>query len=82
VPQRRDEVAVHVALVSTNGSSLVVRYVEGRNSRERAILADHMEGETFAPPTNVMVTDARGVSQWQRFDERWQAPGDDEAPLH
>jgi hypothetical protein len=69
------ELPFHVVVLGVNGSLLVVRYVVDRNSFERAILADHMEGETFALPINVMVVDARGVAQLKRVFKAFSAPG-------
>jgi hypothetical protein len=60
----------HVALLCINGSSLVVRYVETSNRPERVILAEHMEGGTFALPIVVMVMDVRGVTKVQRLPKR------------
>lgn len=51
---------LHAAIVSADGSALVMRYVRAGQGMEPSVLAKHYEGDLIEAPVNIMITDARG----------------------
>ena len=54
---------LHAAVVSANGSALVMRYVSAeKGALEPVTLSEHYESNAFIFPINIMITDGHGES--------------------
>lgn len=51
---------LHAAIVSADGSALVMRYVQVGEAMKPSVLAKHYESDLIEAPVNIMIIDARG----------------------
>ena len=66
--ERKFSLPLHVALVAQDGTTVVVR-IAGGDSLKAELLAQHVAGNDFAWPLNVMVCDARGNAGLARLEQ-------------